>query len=124
MPVRLNTNNPDTDNDDDETDQGTIYYPDGDLDLLVLDEAGCWEHLPEEHKIASNTSPLSFATGMGGEAIDVIGLATSPCVSSQLSLVGPSDMSKPNEVFRSEATSPSLEQVPREGSKVRRRGTN
>ena len=52
-PIALDNNDPDTDNDDDETDHGTIYYPDMDHDLLVLEDNGIWEALPDEHKIVS-----------------------------------------------------------------------
>ena len=34
----MNDNDPETENDDDETDRGTIYYPDHDQDLLVLED--------------------------------------------------------------------------------------
>ena len=73
--------------DDEEAEHGTIYYPDMDHDLLVLEDKGIWETLPDEHKLVSNTSPLSFATTFAGEQVDVLDLTTSPSVSDALSFL-------------------------------------
>ena len=74
----MDNNEPTTDNDDDETDHGTIYYPDLDHDLLVLEDEGIWENLPDDHKFTSNTSSLSFASTFEGNHVNILDLGASP----------------------------------------------
>ena len=104
LPIALPDSDPDTENDDDETDRGTIYYPDHDQDLLVLEEKGIWETLPDDHKIVSNTSSLSFATTFAGDQVDVLDLATSPSVSEAPSFLCTKPDTKPSDELLTDAS--------------------
>ena len=100
----MDNNDPDTDNDDDETDHGTIYYPDMDHDLLVLEDSGIWEKLPDSHTIAANTTSLSYATDLAGEPVDLLDLSTSPQVSEALSFLCTKPDSKPSDEILGETS--------------------
>ena len=100
----MDNNDPDTDNDDDETDRGTIYYPDMDHDLLVLEDNGIWEALPDEHNIVSNTSSLSFATTFEGEHVDLLDLSTAPSVAEALSFLCSKPDLKPIDELLTQST--------------------
>ena len=100
----MNDNDPGTENDDDESDHGTIPYPDLEQDLLVLEDKGIWETLPDDHKIVSNTSSLSFATNLAGDKVDVLDLATSPSVSESLSFLCIKPDTKPSDELLADAS--------------------
>ena len=63
LPIRLDDQGAETDNDDDEEDRGTIAYPEHDQDLIVFDDS-TWSKQPDGNKLASQASSFSVITTM------------------------------------------------------------
>ena len=83
LPIRLDDQGAETDNDDDEEDRGTIAYPEHDQDLIVFDDS-TWSSQPEGNKLASQASSFSVITTMEDTTIDVLELSTSPATLQEL----------------------------------------
>ena len=78
-----------------------------DHDLLVLEDKGIWETLPDNHKIVSNTSSLSFVATVEGSHVDVHSLSTAPSVSEALSFLCTKPDIKPSDEYLGEQSSSS-----------------
>ena len=77
LPISLDDQGTETENDDDEEDRGTIAYPDNDLDLIMFDDS-TWDRQPEANKLAFRASSFSVITTMEDNTLDVLDLTTTP----------------------------------------------